>query len=104
MVVLRREAEDSKSPTLIAIGLTTICITQEPRDSELATLDPYACRVLYGLKRHHAAVGAADQSVRVLGLFDRTSIGLELAVEKLVKSFYDIEDELGPREAMDDAL
>jgi hypothetical protein len=85
MVILRRQAEDGERTALVPLGLALVRVPKETRHRKLATLDPDARRVLHGLECHHAAVGAADEAIRVVRLFNRASVGLELAVEKLVE-------------------
>ncbi len=70
MVVLRREAEDSKSTTDVALRLSLVRFAQEPRDREFSALDPQPRRFVDGFEGHQSTVGGAHEAVWVIEAID----------------------------------
>lgn len=88
MIILRRQPKDQQrapSATDHPLRIPPVRVAQQPRDGELAALDPEPGRLGDGLEGHETTVGRADEPVGVVGLFDGACVGFELAVEEFVE-------------------
>jgi hypothetical protein len=79
VVVLRCEAEDDKSAPRKAFYLVLVRVSKQPRDSELASLDPQSCRLADCLERHQSTIRPTHESVWVVGQLDGPSLGLKFS-------------------------
>ena len=85
MVILGGEAEDAECAVVVAIDVFRVGVTQEALDRELSTFDPDLGRIRYGIENHGAAVCRGDDDARIVGCGAWAGIGLEFAIEELVK-------------------
>ena len=83
MIILRGETEDGKGSTFILFG--ELIITQKPCYRELTTLNPELGRVRNCLPTSHPAIRNTDRNPIIPGRRQYARIGLELAIEELVK-------------------
>jgi hypothetical protein len=85
VVVLRRETEDGKTASFVERRLVLEGLAEESLDAEVASLDPDLGRFVDCLEEHGAAVGGRNEGVRIGGVGDGSSVGLEFATEELVE-------------------
>jgi hypothetical protein len=92
MIVLWCEAEDDERATHVAFRLVLVCISEEPRNSKFATLNPQSRSFTGRLERHEPAICSADETVRVIGGLDSVArIWFQFPAERREESSQDIE-------------
>ena len=77
MVILRRETEDAQCAANVFLGLGTVRVAEQASDREISALDPQPRCLADRLEHHKTAVGPADKSVRVIGIFHRARAWLQ---------------------------
>lgn len=83
MIVLGRKPEDCKRATVVLVCLRSILLAEESGDGELAAFDPQTSGFRHGFECHEAAVGGADEAVRVIGSLDWAGRGFEFPGERV---------------------
>ena len=88
VVILRREAEDSKSSTNVALRLCLLRFAQQTRNCKFSTFGPQPRRFVDGFEGHQSTVGGAHEAVWIVEAVDGASGWLELAIKEFVERFY----------------
>ena len=88
VIILRRQSEDSKCASNVFVRLSTISIAQQASHSELATFDPKTCRLVNCFEHHQPTIGCTDETIRVIGRFDRSGRRFQFSYQLLSVNDY----------------
>lgn len=86
VVILGCEAHDAKRTAVVAFGVLRVGVTKKTLHTELTTLDPDALGFVETVEDDGTTVSRADNDVWIVGCRAGTRVGLQLAVEELVKA------------------
>jgi len=81
VVILRCKSENRESTAGILSRLPLVGVAEESGNGEFAAFDPEACGLANGLECHQSTIGAAHDTIWVVGAFDWTGRGFKFAVE-----------------------
>jgi hypothetical protein len=77
MVILWGETENAQRPSVVRFQVFRVCLPKQTCDRELSALDPDPSRLIDTLERHQATVCTRDESVRIVEVLNRPSLGFE---------------------------
>ena len=81
MIVLRSEPKDTQRTTSILLRLILVIVTQQTAHGEFSAFDPDLGGFAHGLERHETAIGAAHKAIRVIWVFHRPRVWLQLSAK-----------------------